>query len=83
MANTKNSTEKILNRVSRIEGQLRGIKRMIEEKKDCINIINQVSAIKEAVAMLGVEIFKDDFICKSRNREKIDDEYIKTLFKIR
>ncbi len=76
-----NSDEtEILNRVSRIEGQLKGIKRMVQEKKECLNIITQITAIREAVNMLGVELLKDELIC---NKEKIDEKYIKTIFKIK
>lgn len=76
-------TEKITNRISRIEGQLRGIRRMIEEQKECLDIITQITAIREAVSMLGVELLKNEFICKKDKLEKIDDEYLKSLFKMK
>lgn len=41
--------KKLMNRLSRIEGQIRGIKKMIEEERYCIDIINQVSAISAAL----------------------------------
>ena len=45
---TKVRTEKehkdLMNRLSRIEGQVRGIRRMVEEDAYCIDIINQVAA---------------------------------------
>ena len=41
---------KILSRLSRIEGQVRGIARMVEEDRYCIDILNQMSAIKAALA---------------------------------
>jgi len=73
---------KILNRVSRVEGQFRGIRKMIEEKKDCIDVITQISAVKSAVSMLGMEILKNDFACKRRDHKAIGEEYLKTLFKM-
>ncbi len=72
----------ILSRIARIEGQLRGIRRMVEEKKDCLDVIAQISAIREAVAMLGVELLKDDFACKWDGKKKIDEAYLKSLFKM-
>lgn len=75
----KTSEEQIIDRVSRIEGQLKGIRRMIEEKKECINIITQITAIREAVNMLGVELLKND-IC---GKKMIDENYLKTIFKIK
>ena len=44
----------ILSRIARIEGQLKGVRRMVEEEKDCLQVITQITAIREAVAMLGV-----------------------------
>jgi DNA-binding FrmR family transcriptional regulator len=81
--NNKDSAKKITDRISRIEGQLRGIRKMIGEKKDCINIITQISAVKEAVSKLGVELLKNDFICKVNEQKKISGEYIETIFKIK
>lgn len=73
----------LLTRMSRIEGQLKGIRRMIEEKHECIDIITQISAIREAIAMLGVELLKDDITCKIDGKQKIDDTYLKNLFKMK
>lgn len=77
--------EKIINRISRIEGQLKGIKRMVEEKKECIDVITQVSAIREAVSMLGIELLKNDFVCKweGQNKKAIDEKYLKSIFKMK
>lgn len=78
------TTEKspILSRIARIEGQLKGIRRMVEEKQECLDIITQISAIREAVAMLGVELLKDDITCKWDGKKKIDELYLKSLFKM-
>lgn len=50
---TKKRTEKeykdLLNRLNRIEGQVRGIKRMVEEEYYCTDILIQVSAITAAL----------------------------------
>lgn len=77
--------EKIVNRIARIEGQLKGIRRMVEEKKECIDVITQVSAIREAVSMLGIELLKNDFICKweGQNKKAIDEKYLRSLFKMK
>ena len=72
----------VLSRIARIEGQLRGVRRMVEGKKDCLSIITQITAIREAVAMLGVELLKDDIACKWEGKKKIDEAYLKSLFKM-
>ncbi|MDG2175016.1 MAG: metal-sensitive transcriptional regulator [Gammaproteobacteria bacterium] len=52
----KNSTVKRLNR---IEGQVRGIKKMIEEERYCIDVLQQMQAIKAALSKVEDAILKD------------------------
>ncbi|HYP61309.1 MAG TPA: metal-sensitive transcriptional regulator [Thermomicrobiales bacterium] len=42
-------------RLKRIEGQARGIQKMLEDGRDCSDVINQISAIKAATNALSVE----------------------------
>jgi DNA-binding FrmR family transcriptional regulator len=42
--------KKLISRLNRVEGQVRGLKRMVDEEKYCIDIITQSSAIKEALS---------------------------------
>lgn len=46
-------------RLSRIEGQVRGIARMVEEDRYCIDILNQMQAIKSALRKVEEQILKD------------------------
>ena len=39
----------MINRLSRIEGQVRGIRKMVEEERYCVDILSQVSAIQSAL----------------------------------
>ena len=48
-----------LSRLSRIEGQVRGIARMIEEERYCIDILTQLRAIKSALNKVETEVLKD------------------------
>jgi DNA-binding FrmR family transcriptional regulator len=76
--------EKVLNRIARVEGQLKGIRRMVEDEKECIDIITQITAIREAVSMLGIELLKNDFVCKwGEGKRDIDEKYLKSLFKMK
>jgi len=79
---TNKKTSPILSRIARIEGQLRGVRRMVEEEQDCLSVITQITAIREAVAMLGVELLKDDIACKWDGKKKIDEAYLRSLFKM-
>lgn len=42
--------KKLANRLNRVEGQVRGLKKMVEEEKYCIDIITQSSAIRQALS---------------------------------
>ncbi len=78
----KTDREKMIARISRIEGQLRGIRRMVEGEDECLSIITQISAVREAVAMLGVELLKNDIACKWDGKQKISELYLKSLFRM-
>jgi DNA-binding FrmR family transcriptional regulator len=49
---------KIATRLSRIEGQVRGIARMVEEDRYCIDILTQMQAVKAALRKVEEEILK-------------------------
>lgn len=46
----KNIHQSVHNRLKRIEGQVRGLQKMVEEKKYCVDIITQSSAIRNALS---------------------------------
>ena len=46
-------------RLSRIEGQVRGLARMVEENRYCIDIVTQISAVRAALARVEEEILRD------------------------
>ena len=48
--------EEILARLKRIEGQIRGIQKMVEDGKYCVNILNQVTASRRALEQVGLKI---------------------------
>ena len=45
----------------RIEGQVRGVQKMIEERKYCVDILNQIYAVKGALARVEEKILKKHF----------------------
>jgi DNA-binding FrmR family transcriptional regulator len=45
-----------LNRLARIEGQVRGVRRMIEEDKYCVDILTQISAVTKALDRVGLKV---------------------------
>jgi DNA-binding FrmR family transcriptional regulator len=46
-------------RLSRIEGQVRGLSRMVEEERYCIDIVTQISAVRAALRRVEEEVLKD------------------------
>lgn len=49
---------KLLNRLNRVEGQVRGIGRMVEEDRYCIDILTQIRAVRAALAKVESEMLK-------------------------
>jgi DNA-binding FrmR family transcriptional regulator len=47
-----------LKRLSRIEGQVRGLARMVEEDRYCIDIVTQISAVRAALRRVEEEILR-------------------------
>jgi len=77
--------KKLISRLRRIEGQVRGVQRMIEEEADCGEILNQIAAIKSAVHHAGIIMFENhaqECILKSLNegdKEQNLDEIVKVM----
>ncbi|ACF00383.1 MULTISPECIES: metal-sensitive transcriptional regulator [Rhodopseudomonas] len=46
-------------RLGRIEGQVRGISKMVEEGRYCIDIVTQISAVRAALRRVEEEVLKD------------------------
>ena len=55
-AATKTSCRK---RLSRIEGQVRGLARMVEEDRYCIDVVTQIAAVRAALARVEEEVLHD------------------------
>jgi DNA-binding FrmR family transcriptional regulator len=49
----------VLKRLRRIEGQVRGLQRMVEEDKYCIEILDQVAAATKALQAVALELLND------------------------
>jgi DNA-binding FrmR family transcriptional regulator len=49
---------RLLNRLNRIEGQVRGIARMVEQDRDCLDILTQLHAVRAAVRRVETELLK-------------------------
>lgn len=50
---------KTLNRLSRIEGQVRGIARMVDDDRYCIDVLTQLQAVRAALQRVETEVLRD------------------------
>jgi DNA-binding FrmR family transcriptional regulator len=55
----KDSKASIGKRLGRIEGQVRGLSKMVEEDRYCIDIVTQISAVRAALRRVEEEVLKD------------------------
>ena len=53
----------ILNRLRRVEGQVRGVAKMVEEDRYCIDILTQLQAVKAALGRAESELLKNHAAC--------------------
>lgn len=74
----------LLARLGRIEGQVRGVARMINEDQYCIDVLGQINAIKSAIDQVGL-LLLDDHIktcvvdAAKRDQEDKLDELVKAV----
>ncbi len=86
-ADTK-SREKVLKRIQRMEGQLRGIRKMVEEERSCTEILTQLLAVSGAMKGTISQVIKSN-LCECMERVKENgainpeavEELVKTLSK--
>lgn len=77
--------EDMLKRLRRIEGQVKGIQKMIEEDKYCVDILTQVAAVRAAINKVGGLILeKHSMTCiqnavSTQDKEKALSELVKTM----
>lgn len=51
--------QSVLNRLRRIEGQVRGLQRMVEEERYCADVLTQVTSVQEALRSVGKELLEN------------------------
>jgi DNA-binding FrmR family transcriptional regulator len=78
--------KRIINRLKRLEGQIRGLQTMIESGKDCEDVLTQIMAAKSALNQVGLHIIghsmKNCLLNESvTDRDQLVDEAIKVFLK--
>jgi DNA-binding FrmR family transcriptional regulator len=81
--------ERNLARLRRIEGQVRGLQRMVEEDRYCADILMQISSVHEALRSVGRELMRNHlkhcaataFRSGGPEAEQMSDELIEMMYK--
>lgn len=72
----QDSREEIVKRLRRIEGQVRGIQRMIEEERACRDVLDQLAAIQQAVrGVSGIVAQRYAMECIESAQENASEEH--------
>jgi DNA-binding FrmR family transcriptional regulator len=86
LGTTDDERRRIINRLKRLEGQIRGLQTMIESGQECEAILTQIMAAKSALNQVGLHIIGhsmktclvDDEV---KSRDELIDEAIKVFLK--
>lgn len=87
MSERKECKENILRRLKKIEGQVKGIQKMVENDKDCSALLIQVAAVRAAINKVGgmiIENHSKECIVKALdtdNKENAIDELVETMIR--
>jgi len=73
---------KMKSKLNRIEGQIKGIQKMYDDGRGCLDIVQQVVAVRQALGRVGKDILAGEAVAcsKSENKKEEFDELIGKLF---
>ncbi|WLR52964.1 metal-sensing transcriptional repressor [Bacillus tianshenii] len=77
---SEDEKKQLLNRLKRIEGQVRGIQKMVEDDRYCVDVLVQISAINAALKKVGFNLLERhthhcvaDAVASGKGTEAIDE----------
>jgi CsoR family transcriptional regulator, copper-sensing transcriptional repressor len=85
MASYTEDKEKILLRLRKMEGQLKGIQKMVEEDKYCVDVLNQLYSIIAGTQKVATIILRDHIqgcVRDAITRNSHGDDYVKELVEV-
>ena len=74
--------KKLLGRINRIEGQIRGLRKMVEDDRDCFDVLKQIAAVGGAARSLGMVILEDHLkgcVCEAIRGRGANEELIEQV----
>lgn len=73
MAVSEHDREALLARLRRVEGQIRGIQRMVEQNKDCADTLVQIAAARSALDQVG-RLLLENHVCGCIRRGIVEQD---------
>lgn len=90
LCGTDQDKKRLVTRLKRIEGQVRGVSKMVEQDKDCLEVLRQVTSVSGAMRGVWLQIVGDHIrgclqnaSLDEENRDQLIDELMEHLGKIR
>lgn len=80
--NSEDYRKDIQRRLNKIEGQVKGIQRMVEDEKTCVDVLTQIAAIRSAINKVGgliLERYSKDCVQKALETDDQDAELQKLM----
>lgn len=77
--------EEILSRLRKIEGQLRGIQRMVADDTACVDVLTQVSAVVSGMEKVGLRLLRDHMrgsLTEAMGSKAPGDDHIEEVVKV-
>lgn len=74
--------EELQNRISKIEGQIKGIQKMIDKGRDSLDIVQQIVAVNSALKKVGIEILKEETATCVNDKKKFET-LLESLFRLK
>ncbi len=84
LCGTDQDKTRLVERLNRIEGQVRGLRRMIESDSDCIEVLGQVASVSGALKGVWLQILEDHMhgcVCRAVLDKGQDDKLVHELVK--
>lgn len=69
--------DNILRRLKKIEGQVKGLQKMVDDEKYCVDILVQIAAVRAALNKVGLIVFEDHIrgcVAQALDRENGDEK---------
>jgi DNA-binding FrmR family transcriptional regulator len=74
LAGYSHEKDAVLKRLRRIEGQVRGLERMVDEERYCVEILDQIAAARTALEQVGLKLLENHARhCVRKGHADVDD----------